>query len=288
MRNPLITAFLALFITPLQAGDLCDAACKITIDFPDDGRLHAVKDLTITFGNNGLIDTGGSSVGYVEGDTLALNAGESIDFAAGGSFDIGDAGNIAHTSMEISTTGTIDFIAVGGTETITIGELEVIGSGTLNITGKNILTNGPLTVEETLNITAGERVIIVQGISAGTLDITASESVTIDPPPTCHCGSCSEGSGNITISHGDGQPSALDTIQLCGGTIIAPTITIPLGFELPTAQPVAPGDTSSGSIGVFHLFAAMLFCRLRTFRRRLIKAQRPAPQTAPGSAPAYQ
>ena len=37
MRNPLITAFLALFITPLQAGDLCDAACKITIDFPDDG-----------------------------------------------------------------------------------------------------------------------------------------------------------------------------------------------------------------------------------------------------------
>ncbi len=121
MRNRLITTLLAFFFSsPLFAGNLCNAGCTLVIDFPTGGTIHAVDELTITFGTSGQIDTVGTLTAYLDSETLTLNPGDIISFDPGGSFNIGDAGNLAYTDLEISTTGTVSLEAVGGPETVNI------------------------------------------------------------------------------------------------------------------------------------------------------------------------
>ena len=109
----LVALFFIYSSAPAVVVDLCDAECYLTIDFPDGGSMHAPYALTITFGDNGLIDTGGSITAYAAGETYTLNAGEILDFDHGGSFDIGEGGNINYTRLEITTSGTVDLVASG-------------------------------------------------------------------------------------------------------------------------------------------------------------------------------
>jgi len=216
MRHSLIIrSLLALFSTPLFAVDLCDAECSVLIEFPEGGSLHAVEELTITFGDNALIDTVGTQTAYVKDNTLTLNAGESIVFGAGGSFDIGDAGNIAYTNLEITTSGTIDLIAVDGSEAINIAIIKITGAATFNITAKTISFD-ELNMED----------------ENATLNIHASDDNENDP---CSIQS-NDGQSDVGISIGGDTPVLIGTSESCDsiiGVISIGVISLPDGFVLP-------------------------------------------------------
>ena len=102
------------------AGELCDADCQLTIEFPDGGRIEAIESVSFRFGDGALINTGGAVTAYVSGETLTLNPGETLAFTSGGRFDLGDAGNVTYTNLVIATSGLIELTAVGGSETIRV------------------------------------------------------------------------------------------------------------------------------------------------------------------------
>jgi len=259
MKTLLTAVFLMLFASSLYAdsytGGSCEAECKVLIDFPDGGSLHAVEALTITFGNNGLINTIATSTAYAKDDTLTLNAGETITFAAGGVFDIGDAGNIIYTNMEITTEGTVEFIAVGGTETIIVGNLAVIGSATLNIIGKKIIVAGSLISGGPLN-----------------LDAATTEGASSDGEEPC-----TNESGGVIISSG-GLSSPPYTIAFCDVTITVQDVTDfqflgepsflgsfdvvlvsdPNNDSSNKSAPARNSDKSGGSIGFLYLLSMLL------------------------------
>ena len=78
--------FVLIFSGLANAGQLCDAQCRLAIDFPGGGSIEAVEALVITFGDAGLVDTAGSVTAYVAAETLALEAGEALLFGDGGHF----------------------------------------------------------------------------------------------------------------------------------------------------------------------------------------------------------
>ena len=182
--RPVALLALLLVCAASRAGDLCDAGCELTIDFIDGGRITAIEALTITFGDGGLVDTGGSVTAYLENETLALNAGDSLEFGPGGSFDIGAAGNIAYTDLEIDTDGTLSLGALGGTETIQIpadGRLILKGSGSFTINSQ-FATEG------------------VFGFSVGTLELAIPHSIPGGGSPAPPGSGLTIGSGTLSLS----------------------------------------------------------------------------------------
>ncbi len=142
---------LALLLTwgASHAGELCDAQCELTIDFPGGGHIAAIEALTITFGDGGLVDTGGSVTAYLENETLSLAAGESLEFEAGGRFDIGAAGNISFLDIEIMTDGNVVAAGVGGSESVRVPaghRLAFRGAGSVTFQ-TNAFSEGTLDLE---------------------------------------------------------------------------------------------------------------------------------------------
>ena len=113
---------LAVTVTvPSRAGELCDNSCLLTIDFPSGGAIDANEPVTFTFGNSGIVNTGGTVTAYLQGEQLILNAGESLQFSDGGRFDIGNAGNVEYSDIDFTISGQMQLTASGGNERITVG-----------------------------------------------------------------------------------------------------------------------------------------------------------------------
>jgi len=252
MERSLALILLLFFSASVYAVDLCEAECRVLIDFPEGGRLHAVEQLTITFGDNGLIDTIESSIAHVKGDTLTLNAGESINFGVGGSFDLGDAGNIAYTSMEISTSGDIQFIAVGGEESIRIEVLTIIGQAEFMVDAKMVIIN-------------------VLSMEDGVLQLDAAGD---------EGGTCSTPSGGGVMINSVSLPRVIHTSASCD--LLAGQLTLPDGFftrlvlEVHSVSVEEPdntgknetGDSRKGSVSFFYFFMLILSLPLLHRRRR--------------------
>ncbi len=210
MEIPKIAAALLLLTASTSssvAGNLCDAACTLTVDYPDGGSIDAVESLTITFGADGLVDTIGSVTSYLDAETLVLNAGESLTFEAGGSFDIGTEGNIDYTDMTFNG-GIIEIGATGGTETI-----EIPADATLTLSnGVELNFNSNLNNEGTLAANGGSLISLsgnFTGTNTGTISIDGATS-----GGTLSGGTLSGG----TLSGG--------TLTVVGGTLTLPDETL--------------------------------------------------------------
>lgn len=154
---------IAIYSSLSQAGPLCDSQCTLSIDFPSGGSIEAVEPLEIIFGDSGLVETPGTVTAYLEGDTLFLNSGESLDFDNGGHFNIGASGNISFSSLTITTDGVINLTAIGEGATVNIpaGSHLTINAGELTV-GPSIIVDGVLNIGD--NVTFD---ITGDGISAG-------------------------------------------------------------------------------------------------------------------------
>jgi hypothetical protein len=133
---------LALFSRTAIAENLCDSSCDLHIDFTVSGSIEAVEALTITFGSGGVINDGSVATGYSAGETLLLNAGDTLVFNAGGVLDLGDAGNIDYTAMNLNVDGDMSIAAVGG-------------SGSISFHGDSHITlNGAVSLESDASLAA--------------------------------------------------------------------------------------------------------------------------------------
>lgn len=140
--------FFILFFSSTFADQLCDSGCSLEIAFPNGGGIQAIDELTIHFGELALIDTVTTAMSPLKGDTLMLNAGESLEFAAGGKFRLGDQGNLDFTNVMIHTDGLIDLRATAGTKTLYFpaGSSFVISSqATILFDAKKLVIEGVLT-----------------------------------------------------------------------------------------------------------------------------------------------
>jgi hypothetical protein len=120
MRRMTGFLFLFLLLNNAFADNLCDTGCSLNISFPSGGRIDAVDDLTLSFGNSAQINTVNAAMAPVAGDTLKLNAGENLEFAPGGNFKLGNAGNVDFKRVMIHTDGIIELSAIGGAKTLII------------------------------------------------------------------------------------------------------------------------------------------------------------------------
>ena len=251
MRRLLVAPLFLVLSLSAYAVELCDASCKLVIDFPDGGSLYATEPLTITFGDDGLINTGGGIIAYVEGDTLPLGEGQRIDFGVGGIFDIGDGGNISYTNMEISTSGTMELAALGEPHAINVETLKITGLETLSL--------------------------IMKVLNFGFLDVQAV-SVMIDAPfdedgdPENSPCAITPGA-DATISSGS-DSLVVSTTESCNwmSELLATSGDL---ADIPLPTPVVPagsaqsrdGGSSKGSISFLHLLGLMPLFRLLYFRR---------------------
>lgn len=185
----LIFVFLA---STVHAENLCDLNCTLSISFPTGGTIEAVESLTITFGDGGLVDTAGSVTAYLDGETLILNANESLVFGSGGRFDIGTFGNFDYTNLAITTGGTITLIAEGGDEQIQIpadGKLSFLGGAAFNL-NSSIVNSGTLEIgtNTSLNVfgPGAPSGCEITSSSGATISVNGSNSVTIDNNLSCN------------------------------------------------------------------------------------------------------
>ena len=203
MKSVTLTAFIVslLGMNVSNASNLCDAACSITISFPTGGSIVAVETATITFGDGGLVDTVDTVTAYLSGDTILLNAGESLEFGSGGSFDIGDMGNIDYTNISITTSGDISIEATSGIGQIGTtegGTLSIVADGHTTITGSLIIISG-LIKSEFITIESTGDLIFVDNDPVSndpvnceipvpaeiTVSATISNGITIDSTDRC-------------------------------------------------------------------------------------------------------
>ncbi len=145
-----LTGFILLFLTfnTCFADRLCDTGCRLDIDFPTGGDIQAVNDLTIVFGQSGLINTVATTVGFVNRDSLVLHAGERLLFLPGGSFNLGEGGNLDYSQLIIQSDGEIQLSAIGGTRTLFISagsSFILSGKARIEFDAYNLILDGILT-----------------------------------------------------------------------------------------------------------------------------------------------
>jgi len=265
IRINFIAAFvLLIFINTTHAGSLCSQQCQLTIDYPNGGFIKAIAPLTITFGNNGLINTGSSVTAYSEGETLSLNAGESLNFENNGQFLIGNSGNIEYTNI-VFDSGHLTLSSTEGEKRINIAAESTITFSSLSsqITiNSSILLNGLLVIEGSFNFPISNPVDTTSCAYTTTSGITLyvnSSAVVASPSTTSVCGGV-----NIDIIN-------TPLISLTSPVIIDNSLTLSI-----TAEPTITfgtfnlddakfGENSakggSGAIG-FVLFALLLIVQL--------------------------
>lgn len=255
----------------VHAGNLCDAACSLSITFPGGGQIDAVEPLTITFGDTGLVDTAGSLTAYLDGETLTLNAGESLVFGNGGTFDIGTVGNIDYTNMAITTDGQITLTAVGGGE-----QIQIPPSGRLAVVNASLTIHSSFTISGTLDLSAATIHIPDAGAPAASgCDIDGSSGTTLtstNASPLVLGNSSDCDTLYLQISEaaldGVGSVSIVDTQT----DIVAGTLTLSNG-DVNVAGPLATADEedseSAGSAGIYFqllFFGLFLLAYLRPAR----------------------
>ncbi len=224
MRRIISLLFLLFMSNAAIAGNLCDAACNLTITFPDGGSIAAVEPLTITFGEAGYVNDGTATTGYAAGDTLILAAGESLVFMVGGDFDIGTDGNLEYTNLTINTNGVIEVIATGGSETISINNLTLNGSieapaEIISHSDTTVIEQGVLVVEDAIFTVADGASLTLSG-TVDLISATLNYSGDIDGSGTTACDSSTEtSSGSLTISNGSSVTATCSTVVLSSGVI---------------------------------------------------------------------
>ncbi len=243
------TALLLLIVSTSSsvAGNLCDAACTLTIDYPDGGSIDAVESLTITFGTDGLVDTIGSVTSYLDAETLVLNVGESLTFEAGGSFDIGTEGNIDYTDMTFNG-GIIEISVMGGAETI-----EIPAGATLLFSGASLsVDDSNLNVEGSLNLGNASEFWItghnwpsgcsLVNSSGANLTIGNGSALTIDSITPCN-----DITANVGLVAGVSITNVVGgTITVVGGALTAAggTLTLTPNDTVDGGEPVTDESTA--------------------------------------------
>lgn len=144
------TGFILLFLSfnTCFADRLCDTGCGLDIDFPTGGYIQAVNDLTIVFGQSGQVNTVTSVLGFVDGDSLVLYAGERLLFAKGGSFNLGKGGNLDYSRLIIQSDGEIQLSAIGGTRTLFVpagSSFVISGKARIEFDADELILEGTLT-----------------------------------------------------------------------------------------------------------------------------------------------
>lgn len=118
---------LAMLTQPASAQTLCSTSCELNINFTDGGSIEAVEALTITFGEGGFINDGVVTTGFAKDENVQLNAGESLVFSAGAEFNLGSAGNIDYSAMNLNASDIIisapsaGIVSVHGDSSFTVG-----------------------------------------------------------------------------------------------------------------------------------------------------------------------
>ncbi len=184
----LLPFMLLLISQPLLAGNLCDPACNLHIDFTRSGSLQAVEALTMSFGSGGVINDGAVATGYSSGETLQLNAGDTLVFTAGGVLDLGDGGNIDYTAMNLIVDGDISIAAVGASGSISFhGD----SSSTITLLG-GVALSSDTSVSAQLDL-SGDGVTLLSGDSA---------VVTVDTGGVINAGELNllPGASSLTLS----------------------------------------------------------------------------------------
>ncbi len=148
-----LTGFILLFhiFNTCFADRLCDRRCSLEIDFPTGGYIQAVNDLSIVFGHFGQIYTVASSIGFVDGDSLVLHAGERVLFSPGGSFNLGKGGNLNYSQLRIQSDGKIQLAALGGKRTLSVpagSSLVISGKARIEFYADEFILEGILTRAE--------------------------------------------------------------------------------------------------------------------------------------------
>ena len=183
---------LTFLTTNAYSSNLCDEQCTLVIDFPSGGSIEANSPVVITFGDSGLVQTPVTSTAYLAGETISLNAGESIIFFDGGHFDIGDAGNIDYTNLTITTDGTIDLSATGGSESLNIpptgGQLSLI-AGEFSVRAPVINIFGSLNIATSTTLEFAREGVSsecsITNSSDSNLTIGSSSSLIIENTDNC-------------------------------------------------------------------------------------------------------
>ena len=223
-----ITTVIAVVIISLlgisvsYASNLCDDTCSITISFPTGGSIAAIEPATITFGDGGLVDTVDTVTAYLSGDTIVLNAGESLEFGSSGSFDIGDMGNIDYTNISVITDGDVSMEATSG-----IGQIGSPQGGTLSIkadrhtsiTGSSIIISDWDIESEFITIE-----------STGDIVVVGEDSVS-NEPVNCEISALSGSNSSLTISNGL-MIDSTDSCDTINSTITATTIQTDGSLEI--------------------------------------------------------
>jgi hypothetical protein len=144
------TGFIAIFLifNTCFADRLCDTGCSLDIDFPTGGYIQAVNDLTIIFGQSGMINTVATTIGFVDRDILVLHAGERLLFSQGGSFNLGKGGNLLYSHLIIQSDGKIQLSATGGTRTLFVSggsSFVISGKARIEFDAEELILEGTLT-----------------------------------------------------------------------------------------------------------------------------------------------
>lgn len=163
---------LAMLMQPVYAQNLCEPDCEFVIDFTDGGSIEAIEALTITFGEGGLINDGIVTTGFAKGEILTLNAGETLLFSPGGELNLGAAGNIDYTSMNLTANGNITLNSPAG--------------GTSSFHGDSIITaNDGLVLNSDASLSSdlglsGNSATLISG--SGTITVEPTGSIMADNP----------------------------------------------------------------------------------------------------------
>lgn len=152
MKKLIISIILLFTSNFTYAQNICDAPCRIFIEFPAGGSITATEGMEILFGLDGVLDPGEAgtlnvaiqpdSLDFSTGGSLSLAPGESITFGNNGNLDLGEGGNISAINYSIVTSGNLAIIAEQSLVTIS-GMLKakslLIASRTLHIDNQNLI-----------------------------------------------------------------------------------------------------------------------------------------------------
>lgn len=268
LRLSLIT--LLLINTPSWAGLLCDPGCQLEIDFTYGGSIEAVEQVTLVFGDSGLIDTGSTSTAYVKDETLTLNAGESLVFTDGGSLSLGDAGNIDCTHLSFNVDGSIAITSGPESTTLVIDSdqtLSFSGDASLELNidilklyGSLYLGDETQTVikAESININADSSLESPSCTSSNTAGSgsTLSTGAIIEPVPDSNCIQIISGT---TITGGE--------LLITGGEISIGGASSSIAFtgQVNFSQAETVNETKESS-GSFNPLLLILLAALGIFR----------------------
>ena len=258
----LVSLLFILFLSHnANAGNLCDESCDFIITFPEGGSIDAIEDLTITFAGAGFINDGVVTIGYADGETVFLAAGESLVFSIDGALTLGAGGNIDYTDMVLNSSGNASLTALGGTESINIIEKLTI-SGGMNVTfnGDVINISGTLQVDGgILNISGNYSMggaipspsLCSTQNSTGTLTLTSSV-------PLVTTGTCSNLATTLSLPVNEFTLVGVDpNVTLISVGTITPTSTLnTIDIDDITVTPVESED--SGGNGVMGWFLFLL------------------------------